>query len=119
MVLLDFGEKSSFEIIPYCQCSEQARIQLLRHNVFDDELKRFNAIITDQNSLAKAITLYYESCAQYYSEIFEPCNNRVYLACRRRGWLPSFIVQKRRLRAENYICCESHRDKLEYYLNHK
>lgn len=119
LVLLNIDDCFSFEIIPYYQCSEHARIQLLKRNSFDDNLERLNAIIADSKELSKAVTLYYEECAKYYSEIFEPCNNRVYLAFRRRGWLPSFIARKRRLRAENYICCEAHRDKLMYYVCHK
>lgn len=118
MVLFNFGDNSAFEIIPYCQCSEQARIKLLKRHFYDDELKRLNAIISDPKNLSKTIALYYESCVQYYSEIFEPCNNRYYLACKRRGWLPSLINGNRKLRAENYICCEAHRDKLIYYFNH-
>jgi poly-gamma-glutamate synthesis protein (capsule biosynthesis protein) len=119
LVSLHLDEKISFDIIPYNQCSNLPQVHLLEMNSFDSDLKKLNMIISDPMELNQAIAHYYESCASYYSEIFEPCNNRYYLACKRRGWLPSLINDNRKLRAENYICCEAHRDKLIYYLNHK
>jgi poly-gamma-glutamate synthesis protein (capsule biosynthesis protein) len=117
MVLFHIGAAKSFEIIPYNQCSEQARIRLLNRSAFDEDLEKINAIISDHLKLKNAVDRYYASCTSYLSEIFEPSNNRYYLACRQRGWLPSFISISRKLRATNSICCESHLDKLKYYLN--
>lgn len=118
MVLLHLDDIISYDIIPYNQCSNQVRIQLLEKTSFDDELKRLNVIISNPSELNNIITQYYESCAPNYSEIFEPSNNRYFLAFKRHGWLPSLITNKRKLRAANYICCEAHRDKLIYYLKH-
>lgn len=117
MVLFHTGAVKSFEIIPYNQCSEQARVRLLNKSAFVEELERLNAVIGDPLKLKDAVEHYYASCTSYHSEIFEPSNNRYYLACRQRGWLPSFISLNRRLRATNSICCESQLDILKYYFS--
>ena len=117
MVLLNFDKMISFDIIPYEQCTDQVRVQPLERTSFNEELKRLNAIITSPKDLKKAIDDYYTSCALQYCDLLEPFNNKYYLACKARHWLPSFLSEKRKLLASNYICCESHRDILIYYLS--
>lgn len=119
MVIFKMDDTISFEIIPYRQCYDQANVRLLDKASFNKELYKLQAIINDPEQLKKSIERYYESCSLVYSDILEPCYNKYYLACKSRGWLPSLISKARKVRSANYICCESHRDKLIYYLNHK
>lgn len=119
MVKLFFGKEGiDFEIVPYNQCGEQLRVRLLPKDTFDEKLKELNTIIADQKKLYEATDGYYESCAEQCSNIFEPIRNRIYLAFKHRRWLPSMISEKRKLHAENYICCEAHRDKVIWFLKH-
>ena len=118
MVTIDFHpEKVVFQIHPYKQCTEKGNVELLPSDYFDDRISDLNRIIADPVKLNKEIDMYYKSCQDKYSSIFEPCRNRFYLAARRRGWLPSLIGKKRRVSAANYILCESHRDKLIHWLS--
>ena len=120
MVMLTFDEnKVGYEIYPYHQCLESPKIELIEKGAFDEKLVKLNAIIKDEKRLAAETEKYYASTEDKMSEVFEPCNCRYYLAARRRGWLPSLISKKRKLLAENLICCESHRDKMLYYLEKK
>ena len=119
MVLLNLDEIITYEIIPYDQCSDQACIRLLEKDSFDKILCELNDIINDPILIKKTVDSYYASCASFYSDIIEPSNNRYYLACKHRGWLPSLTTNKRKLRAANYICCEAHRDKLMYFFYQK
>lgn len=119
MVIFKMDNTISFEIIPYRQCYDQANVRLLDKASFNKELNKLYAIINDPNQLKESVEKYYESCSLHNSDIFEPCYNKYYLACKSRGWLPSLISKARKVRSANYICCESHRDKLIYYLNHK
>ena len=115
MVMLTFGEnKVGYEIYPYHQCLKSPTVDLLEKGAFDEKLAELNAIIQDEKRLAAETEVYYASAQDKMSEVFEPCNGRYYLAAKRRGWLPSLISKKRRLLAENLICCESHRDKMIY-----
>lgn len=116
MVMLTFGEKIEYEIIPYRQCGERPTVEILCRDVYNDRIEVLNNIICNQEKLRAETNKYYADCTIGYSNIFEPCNNRYYLRAKARGWLPSFISNKRKLAAANYIICESHRDKLIYWL---
>ena len=116
MVELDTENYSRFSIIPYNQCSKEANVKLLQENAFDKKFLKLNSVIEDKDALNITAVQYYSKCKGEISNILEPSSNRLYLGCKRRGWLPSFISLKRKLRAADYVCCESHRDKLIFYL---
>lgn len=118
MVELLFGHVISFRLIPYRQCDEEPKVRKMDSNAFDLRISELNRIINDPRILTNKIEEYYLSCKSSYNNILEPLYNRYYLAFKRKGWLPSFIGKKRKLTAVNYVCCESHRDKLIYSLNH-
>jgi poly-gamma-glutamate synthesis protein (capsule biosynthesis protein) len=109
--------KIHFELHPYCQCAEEPRVKLLNMNSFDVRLKELNGIIKNGHILKEHINQYYESCADECSRVLVPCDNRFYWGARHRGWIPSLISAKRIVYAENYIDCESHRDKLIHWLH--
>lgn len=117
LVMLDFDDTIGFEIHPFRQCDSEPKVELLLRNTFEVRIEELNNIISDEQKLQTATEKYYKSCAKQYSNIFEPIRNRCYLALKQRGWLSSLISKKRKLQAENYICCESHRDKVLWYLN--
>ena len=117
MVSLDFSsEVPTYTIHPYSQCNASPVIDLLPKNTFDNRLKELNDIIANPTVLSNVVNKYYSDCGDSYSNIFEPIRNRYYLIAKHRGWLPSLISKKRVLNAINYVLCESHRDKLTYWL---
>lgn len=115
---LTLAENVDFGLYPYRQCSEKMEIELLPKDSFDMKMKELNAVISDLARLKAETGKYYACCSEQYSDIFEPFRNRYYLAGKHRGWLPSLISNKNKLQAENYICCESHRDKVLWWLTH-
>lgn len=118
-VTIEFTDHNpTFILHPYRQCTNDSIIELLDQNAFEDKLEDLNAIIATPVSLQTALEEYYASSSKYYGNIFEPFYNRIYLAIRHRGWLPSFINKKRKLAASNFVNCEAHRDKLIWWLNH-
>lgn len=120
LLMLTFEEgKVGYEIFPYQQCLEKPSIEFLEKAAFDERLHELNDIIQDEKRLVEETRRYYASAEDKMSEVFEPFAGKYYLAGKRRGWLPSLISKKRKLLAENLICCESHRDKMIYYLEHK
>lgn len=117
LVTLDFScQNPSFEIHPYKQCAEEPSVCLLEKGAFDRQFEKLNTIISNERELQKAIESYYTLCNDQYSSIFEPIQNRFYLAAKRRGWLPSLINKQRKLIAANFVICEAHRDKLIHWL---
>lgn len=120
MVTLEFGNcYPLFVIHPYIQCAESPCVELLQPDAFDDSLKDINRIIENPDSLEQEIDSFYAINSDSHANIFEPVTCRYYLASKRRGWLPSLISDVKKLKAKNYIYCESHRDILQYWLDHK
>lgn len=119
-VTLDFSkERVRFEIHPYIQCAQQARVQLLPKGAYDVRIKTINDVIKDEKVLKECQEDYYRRSSELYENVFEPIRNRLYLGAKRRGWLPSFISRKKQILMENFIVCEAHRDKLIWWLTSK
>lgn len=117
-VTIEFsGENCGFELHPYRQCGEKPKVELLSKDAYSDKLFELNDIITDSNKLEKEVRRYYNSIRQEISQALSPIGNRYYRAAISRGWAPSFVFTKRKLRIENITCCEAHRDKLQFFLN--
>lgn len=120
LLMLSFDDGNvGYEIFPYRQCLVEPEIEFLAEGAFDAHLSELNNIILDGKRLALETEKYYASAEDKMSEVFEPLGGRFYLAGKRRGWFPSLISGKRKKLAENLICCESHRDKMIFYLEHK
>lgn len=118
MVQLSFEHNITFKLFPYIQCKSTASVVIIERMSFSNRINKLNDIISNTKKLSKENQIYYSSCSSNYINILEPFWGRVYLAFKYRGWLPSFVSSKRKLKAENLICCESHREKLIYSLKH-
>lgn len=103
-------------LLPYVQCTkEKAVVRLLNEDErqeFNDSIESLNSIIVDNNLLEKMFAEYAKSKKENYRIIFAPYNNRYMKALCKRGFLPSFFTNSRRLYALNDIQCEAHRDLL-------
>lgn len=119
MVGLTFGEESlGFEILPYEQFKEEPKIKFLEREAFSSELARINAIISNPQELKKRCDEYYAKSAKSIPSIFDIYTGRISSALRSRGLLPSFFPKKMKLRIKNHVLCESHFDKVKYYMIH-
>ena len=117
MVIISFEKVINTKFVPYDQCSETPAVKvILDKTEFERNIKELNDFISNKNKLTDADNKYYQSCQNQYSYIFEPIRHRVFYALKSRGWLPSFITTKRKLVAADFVGCESHRDKLLFYL---
>jgi poly-gamma-glutamate synthesis protein (capsule biosynthesis protein) len=117
LLMLTFEEEVGYEIFPYQQCLEKPSVEFLERGSYDVQLVEINKILQDDKRLAQETEKYYASVKDKMCEVFEPINARYYLAGKRRGVLPSLVSKKRKLMAENLICCEAHRDKMIYFLS--
>lgn len=118
MVTLDFSNNlPTYKIQPYSQCAEMAIVKLLPEDAFNNRIEQLNETIAQPEKLKSVVDKYYASCSDQYRRIFEPIRNRFILGAIRRGWIPSLISKERFLSAYNFIFCESHFDKMKYWLN--
>lgn len=117
MVCLDLYDSIGFKIIPYKQCADTPVVEILPDESFGVKLKELNSIIKSPYQLKEKTEEYYYSSATTVSRIFEPIDNRILRSLQKKGVIPSFISIRRKIKAQDFICCEAHRDKLLYWLN--
>ena len=106
-------DQRAFNIHPYNQSIIPATIKLLNESekkTFEDTINKLNAVIADDEDLAKSFMEHADKIKNGYIPIFLPYNNRYLNALCRRGLLPTFISKAKKLRIVNYLNCESHLD---------
>ena len=119
LVQWDSSTPEKIQIIPYEQCGEYSTVHLLSEDAFDENLKKLNSIILNRVLLEEKTSEYYQSETRRIQNVLEPIQNRYIAGLQRRGLLPSLITNKWLLKLQDFILCESHRDKLEYFFKNK
>jgi hypothetical protein len=119
VVILNFEKgKITFELKPYIQCENNARVQFLSdRRKFDESIKELNDIIVNEESLRRSVQSYYEKQKYYILQTFEPYSTRLGTKLYRMHLLPSFVFRRGKvLKLFNFISCEAHLDKVIYCL---
>ena len=121
LVAIDFKiDKVSFEIIPYRQCTEDfVGVKLLSQedkSIFNVELTKLNHIIADREKFKECLDIYYSESVKEELLMMEPYADTIFYQLFKRGLLPKFFKEGKKLKIENHIICESHREKLIYAL---
>jgi len=115
-VEIKFDKEISFNLYPYCQYGEVARVNLLPLDSFADTLENLNSIIKDEERLKESVETYYKNSMKSVELSLEPICNRYVKGLQFRGFLPRMVNKKWIPILSNVVMCESHRDKLSYYL---
>ena len=117
MASLEFARgEVSYMISPYEQCKKSPVVSSLPRESFNTEIDKLNKIICDDKKLAAEVSRYYCDSMNMVKETLEPVQNKYLAALIHRGWWPSSWSKKWMIRLQNYILCEAHRDKVEYFL---
>jgi len=116
MVELEFSAIVKFKLYPFEQCGKKLGIKLLEENAFADNVKKLNNIIGNRKQLLNAQEKYYASEIKEVLSCFQPFRSRLAFGLRRFGLMPSLMSKSWQYALYNYILCESHRDKVEYFL---
>lgn len=120
MVMLDMSKgKVSYTYYPYKQCDDEPKITLLEQSSFNATLDFLNQTISDKEKLQEATNKYYHAEMRGVESFLNPYQKRFVRAIVKIGILPSLFKKQWLLKIQNYVECESHRDKVEYYLNNK
>lgn len=85
-------------------------------DLFKNHMDALNNTISNRVKLIKAQKYYYETEESNMLSIFQPFRSRLAFAARKLKILPSFMSRNWKLALYNYIICESHRDKMEFFL---
>lgn len=109
------NEKTDFRLYPYEQCANEPSVKLLPNDSFTEKLNWLNSIISSPEDLGREIEEYYKEKMRDIKSILNPTNNRYIAALQNRGLLPSPINKKWLIKLQDYVLCDSHRDKMKYY----
>lgn len=118
MVSLKIKNNICFEIIPYFQCKESSRIELMQNeekDAFFSTISVINNVIRNPQLLNEKFEKYSETNFKSIRMTLTPYSTRLGLGLFRRGLLPSFITKKKLLQLQNMIECEARRDELELF----
>lgn len=121
MVLLSFENgQLSYKLIPYCQCYKMPVVNPFENESEIDEfnlkIKTLNNIISQPELLNEKYHAYLDRNTDFYLSVLEPYNSRIMCALYRRGLLPSFLKEKRKLQIWDLLSCESHQEKILHAL---
>ncbi|MBO5827524.1 MAG: CapA family protein [Paludibacteraceae bacterium] len=116
LVEIDFDFSITFKIYPYCQYGDEATINLLAEDAFNDSINKLNEIISNPESLKNSSLDYYNRSKDEIATFLEPIRNRYIRGLQNRGLLPKLMNNKWLPELSNVVMCESHKDKLDYYL---
>lgn len=120
MVNIHFCANIEYELIPYEQCKNRPAVVLRKdRSAFEKEVRLLNEIIADKKRLKDETEKYYSRNLKSYQLIFEPYRGRLLGKSFLIGLLPSLMSKSKWISLLNMILCESHRDKMLYFLNNK
>lgn len=120
MVLLDFNkEKLSYKLYPYVQCAKEPKVELMREDeqiVFNKKISEINKIIQAPGQLKLCNESWMNETYLQQQTILLPYPNRLLISAATRGWIPKGLNKYRVTRLLDKVDCESHRDRLVFYL---
>lgn len=120
IIIIDFSDTiPSFQLYPYIQNAEEWGVFFKNSDYYDKDLCFLNENIENQEALEREIEKYYNHNTNMISNVFEPIQNKYYLYAKNKGWLPSLISKRKLLHAKGVVNCESHLDKLKWWLGIK
>lgn len=119
IVVIHFEDIISFQIIPYKQCSDVPAVTLLSNrDKFDKSIREINSIILSHERLNAAVSTYYAESVKSSKAGLEPFYGTK--LGKSLGRIRStFINNKQVVKLYDSIFCESHRDKMMFFLNEK
>lgn len=116
------GEKPDFSIIPYVQCDDQPTVTFADEKANRDtmsHLDELNLILADDNKLRLSHEDYMRRTSTNYLNLFTPYSSRFARALCEKGLLPAYYPRSKWPAMLNGVECESHRERLIYYIRNK
>lgn len=122
MVELQFAEVVSFEIIPYSQCDEDAKVSLMNADEKERCFKKIhelNSVIANDKELKKQFACWSESRRNVIEMALSPWNSRVTKKLASLGVLPKKLPFRKRLFIRALLQCEAHYDTFMYVVRNQ
>lgn len=116
---LDFTKNGvNHTYIPYIQFDEIPGVKLPeRTEDFDNRIKYLSSIIADRSKLEALVADYFAQWKPIVKARLQPYSNRVLNGLYHRGLLPSLLTSGHIRMLQNMVNCETHRERLQYFLD--
>lgn len=123
VVVLEFSKnKMEYEIIPYTQCLNGYKVDIItgnEKNIFQERLNVLSDVIQNNLELKKKWQEFIELRSDMYLQSFIPLPERIASRILKYSILRKLLPEKFFVRILNLIRCESHRDLLIHILKNK
>ena len=107
----------AYKLHPYIQCKAEPRIVFQDYCTIKDTINSLNQILNNNKLLKQKENDYYSHSCLEMNLVLEPITNRIIQALQIRKLLPKYYFSRKYLlRLYNFVMCESHRDKLSFFL---
>lgn len=106
-------EQTDFKLLPYRQCDKEPVIEMREYDDVKENIEHLNTIISDDKQLKENFDRLVSSKYPLYP--FLPYGNHYLRGLYNRGYLPDGMSNLRKVKMENVISCESHREVLLCY----
>ncbi|MCM1141873.1 MAG: CapA family protein [Muribaculum sp.] len=114
---LNAGNVNS-EAIPYTQFADTPSVEPTTDTVkFKSEFQRLSDIICNREKLNSELEKYYNSSQRSVFTMLQPWTSRILKGAFFRGWIPSIVSKQSLAWIQNWIVCESHFEKVQYFLD--
>lgn len=115
MVIINFNEEITYQIIPYIQNSDKAGVSLVSYERYAETISQLNDIIKNKDLSGKHFQDLVNSRKAFNDFIFEPYDTSILKKLFFRNIMPRIYPSRKKLLLENIVNCESHRDILLSY----
>lgn len=114
LLCLDLDKnKTDFQLFPIEQCNQKLVVEINNPDIIKHKMDEINAIIGNDDALEGAFEGFVAKKKALYP--FLPYGNHYLRALYSRGLFPELLSSKRKVKIENTISCESHREVLLKY----
>ena len=119
MVEIEFSVENTpvLEIHQYIQCGQKVGVHLLSNDQkIKSQIKELNSIIVDSKKIEERSIDYYQECEKEVKDVFEPLQIPIIPSLQHRSLFPSLLSVNWLVKMKDYIMCEAHRDKVNFFL---
>ena len=120
-IVFDDEGNQQLNVIPYRQCDEKVGVFPLASGeeleMFQNEVNRLNAIISDDKQLSEEYTKWIDSHEVNSRMALSIYSSRIFRALCNRGLLPPFITKNRMVLLYDHINCESLRERVLRFID--
>ena len=111
-----------YQIYPYEQCNQTPSVKFVRQvdrSPLLKEIEHINKMISDEHALHEEYTRLLQSTNNRHLTLFTPYTSYLAQALCEKGFLPAYYPKRKWPSILNMIECESHRERLIYYIKNK